>query len=105
MARNFRPPWVTRPRNITLSRWVSVGSFVRARGLLVFQAGEKVKTAVTRSKDENAASTASSTLAVHGEAPREHAHHAVTTPIICSSTYVFEDTTELRRYFDGHIER
>jgi cystathionine gamma-synthase len=70
----------------------------------VFQAGEKVQTAVTP-KNENAAKTASSTLAVHGEAPHKQAHHAVTTPIICSSTYVFEDTTELRQYFDGHIER
>jgi cystathionine gamma-synthase len=70
----------------------------------VFQAGEKVQTAVTP-KNENAAKTASSTLAVHGVAPRKQAHHAVTTPIICSSTYVFEDTTELRQYFDGHIER
>jgi cystathionine gamma-synthase len=42
---------------------------------------------------------------VHGEAPRQQAHHAVTTPIICSSTYVFADTAELRSYFDGDIER
>jgi cystathionine gamma-synthase len=60
---------------------------------------------VSKTKNENAAKTANSTLAVHGEAPRKHAHDAVTTPIVCSSTYVFEDTAELRRYFDGFVER
>jgi cystathionine gamma-synthase len=58
---------------------------------------------VTQTKKDD--ETASSTLAVHGEAPRPYAHHAITTPIVCTSTYVFEDTAELRRHFEGQIER
>lgn len=46
-----------------------------------------------------------STLSVHGGEPRKKAHDAITTPIIASSTYVFESTAELRSYFDGDIDR
>ena len=46
-----------------------------------------------------------STVAVHGGEPRKKAHDAITTPIICASTYVFESTAQLRSYFDGDIDR
>lgn len=47
-----------------------------------------------------------STTAVHGGSiARKQAFDAVTTPLVCSSTYAFEDTAEIRRYFDGDQER
>lgn len=46
-----------------------------------------------------------STLAVHAGQPRKKAHDAIATPIVASATYVFQDTAELREYFDGRIER
>ncbi len=46
-----------------------------------------------------------STLSVHGGERHKKAHDAITTPIVSSSTYVFESTAELRSYFDGDIER
>ena len=46
-----------------------------------------------------------STLAVHGGEERRKAHDAVTTPIVCTATYAFQDTAEIVRYFDGEIER
>jgi cystathionine gamma-synthase len=45
------------------------------------------------------------TLAVRGGEKRKKAHDAISTPIVCSATYVFESTAELRDYFDGRIER
>ena len=45
------------------------------------------------------------TLAVQGPTRRQHAHDAVTPAISCTSTYVFENTAELKRYFDGEFER
>ncbi len=48
---------------------------------------------------------AASTLAVHGGERHKKAHDAITTPIVSSSTYVFESTAELRSYFDGDIDR
>ncbi|MBS2023221.1 MAG: aminotransferase class I/II-fold pyridoxal phosphate-dependent enzyme [Deltaproteobacteria bacterium] len=50
-------------------------------------------------------SLATSTQSVHGNEPRKKAHDAVTTPIVCSSTYVFDDTATLTRYFEGDLER
>ncbi len=47
----------------------------------------------------------SSTVAVHGGEPKKKAYDAVTTPLVCSSTYVFEDTAEICRYFDGDQDR
>jgi cystathionine gamma-synthase len=46
-----------------------------------------------------------STLAVHGGEERRKAHDAVTTPIVCSATYAFQDTAEIVRYFEGQVER
>lgn len=46
-----------------------------------------------------------STIAVHAGEPRKKAHDAITTPIISSATYVFENTAELREYFEGNTER
>jgi len=46
-----------------------------------------------------------STLAVHGGEERRKAHDAVTTPIVCTATYAFQDTAEIVRYFDGELER
>ena len=45
------------------------------------------------------------TLAVRGGETRKKAHDAICTPIVCSATYVFESTAELRDYFEGRIER
>lgn len=45
------------------------------------------------------------TAAVHGGEEGQKAHDAVTTPIVCSSTYVFRDTAELHDFFQGRIER
>src|SRR3954462_586835 len=45
------------------------------------------------------------TVAVHGGEPRKSAHDAVTTPIVCTATYAFEDTAEIFEYFKGRKER
>ena len=45
------------------------------------------------------------TLAVHGGEPGRKAHGAITTPISCTATYVFDDTAEMREHFEGRIER
>jgi cystathionine gamma-synthase len=45
------------------------------------------------------------TIAVHGGEPRSKAHDSVTTPIVLSATYAFEDTAEIERHFNGDIER
>jgi cystathionine gamma-synthase len=45
------------------------------------------------------------TLAVHGGEPRKKAYDSVTTPLILASTYAFEDTAEIERYFRGDIDR
>ncbi|HEX9604985.1 MAG TPA: aminotransferase class I/II-fold pyridoxal phosphate-dependent enzyme [Myxococcales bacterium] len=46
-----------------------------------------------------------STLAVHGGEERRKAYDAVTTPIVCTATYAFQDTAEIVRYFEGDLER
>ena len=45
------------------------------------------------------------TLAVHAGEPNRKAHGAITTPISCTATYVFDDTAEMRDHFEGRIER
>jgi cystathionine gamma-synthase len=45
------------------------------------------------------------TLAVHGAEPRKKAFDAVTTPIVASATYAFENTEEIARYFMGDLDR
>lgn len=50
-------------------------------------------------------STGFGTLAVHGGEPGRKAHGAITTPISCTATYVFDDTAEMREHFEGRIER
>ncbi|MDB4977005.1 MAG: Cystathionine gamma-synthase [Myxococcaceae bacterium] len=45
------------------------------------------------------------TLAVRGGESKEHGYHAVTMPIVCSATYAFSDTAEIRAHFAGQLER
>ena len=45
------------------------------------------------------------TVAVHGGEPRRHAGAAMTAPIVQTATYTFEDTAELRAFFEGRTER
>jgi len=46
------------------------------------------------------------TLAVHGAPQRsQRAHDAMPTPIVCTATYSFESTAELRDHFEGRVER
>lgn len=45
------------------------------------------------------------TLAVHGGEPRRQPHGAITTPISCTATYVFDDTAELRDHMEGRLQR
>jgi cystathionine gamma-synthase len=45
------------------------------------------------------------TLAVHGAEPRKKAFDAVTTPIVASATYAFENSEEIARYFMGDLDR
>jgi cystathionine gamma-synthase len=45
------------------------------------------------------------TLAVHGGQPKPHAYDAVTMPIVCSATYSFASTREIREHFAGRIVR
>jgi cystathionine gamma-synthase len=49
--------------------------------------------------------TGQSTQSVHGGETKRKADGAITTPISCTSTYVFNDTAELCDYFEGRIER
>jgi cystathionine gamma-synthase len=42
---------------------------------------------------------------VHGGEPRKKAYDSVTTPLILASTYAFEHTAEIERYFRGDIDR
>ncbi len=46
-----------------------------------------------------------STLAVHGGEPRPKAGDAITNPIHNTATYTFEDTAELRDFFEGRNDR
>ena len=45
------------------------------------------------------------TAAVRGAENRKKAYDAICTPIVCSATYVFDSTAELRDYFEGRIDR
>ena len=45
------------------------------------------------------------TLAVRGGEPRRHGYAAVTTPIVCTATYVFDDSAEIADHFEGRAER
>ena len=45
------------------------------------------------------------TVAVHGGEPRRHAHAAMTAPIVQTATYTFDDTAELRDFFEGRTDR
>ncbi len=46
-----------------------------------------------------------STLAVHGGEPRVRVSRSITTPVVFSSTYPFENTEELVAFMEGRIER
>lgn len=41
------------------------------------------------------------TLAVRGGEPRKHAYDALTTPIVCTSTFAFDDTRALLDHLEG----
>jgi cystathionine gamma-synthase len=45
------------------------------------------------------------TRAVHAGELHRNPHHAITTPVVSSATYVFDDTAALRDYFEGRTER
>ena len=45
------------------------------------------------------------TLAVHGGEPEKYPHDALTAPIVQTATYTFENTAELREFFEGRKER
>ena len=45
------------------------------------------------------------TLAVRGGEPKKHGYDAVTVPIVCSATYIFSSTAEIRDHFEGRVER
>src|SRR5689334_150890 len=45
------------------------------------------------------------TLCVRGGESRNKAFDSVTTPVVNSSTYTFENTAELVRYFEGQHDR
>ena len=43
------------------------------------------------------------TRAVHAGELHRNPHHAITTPVVSSATYVFDDTAALRDYFEGRV--
>ncbi len=45
------------------------------------------------------------TQAIHSGQRHKQPHHAITTPISCTATYVFEDTAELHDHFQRRISR
>lgn len=45
------------------------------------------------------------TLAVRGGERRQNGHDAVTVPIVCTATYAFNSTREIKDHFEGRIER
>jgi cystathionine gamma-synthase len=47
----------------------------------------------------------SATRAARGGEKRKNALDAVTQPIVCTSTYAFDDTAEIRDHFEGRIQR
>jgi cystathionine gamma-synthase len=59
----------------------------------------------SRSNEKNLTKKNLSTLAVRAGQPRKSALDAVTTPIACTATYAFENSTELREHFEGRITR
>jgi len=65
--------------------------------------GGKVVSAMSSRQEPR--SGVSSTLAVHGGGAAKYAYDAVTTPLVATSTYAFENTAELCRYFEGEHER
>lgn len=55
--------------------------------------------------DESKHYVGRSTRSVHAGEPRTKGYHAITTPIVQTATYTFNNTQELCDYFDGKIER
>src|SRR4051812_3664979 len=45
------------------------------------------------------------TLAVRGGDPPKYGYDAVTMPIVCTATYTFAGTGEIRDHFEGNIAR
>lgn len=55
--------------------------------------------------DHTRASEGESTASVHGGETRSRAHDAITTPIIQTSTYTFEDTAAVINFHEGRTQR
>ncbi|MGZ6989113.1 MAG: PLP-dependent transferase, partial [Thermoanaerobaculia bacterium] len=45
------------------------------------------------------------TRAARGGERRKNALDAVAQPIVCTATYAFDDTAEIRDHFEGRIQR
>jgi cystathionine gamma-synthase len=60
---------------------------------------------MTMSDRRNRVSPKFDTLSVRGGEPRRYAYDAVTVPIVCSATYGFADSREIRAHFDGEVLR
>jgi cystathionine gamma-synthase len=58
----------------------------------------------THDTPDKPASANIDTIAVRGGEPRQHAYDAVTMPIVCTSTYAFENTRALLEHIDGAAE-
>lgn len=59
---------------------------------------------MTSSKEQRQAQFAgASTQAVHGGAPRQKGFHSLTTPIVQSATYSFENTAKLIEFLDAKV--
>ena len=60
---------------------------------------------VSSTRNDTARQPGQSTLAVHGGEPKVQDGRSITTPLILSSTYPFEDTKELVSFMSGDLER
>src|SRR5690606_1797175 len=45
------------------------------------------------------------TIAVRGGERRQNGHDSVTVPIVCTATYAFDSTREIRDHFEGRVSR
>jgi cystathionine beta-lyase/cystathionine gamma-synthase len=57
-----------------------------------------------RATPEGLSSSSIDTIAVRGGEPRKHGYDAVTMPIVCTSTYAFDDTRALVDHNEGRVE-
>lgn len=57
----------------------------------------------TANKHSNGRKSGASTRAVHGGVPRDRGFHSMTTPIVQSATYTFDDTAKLIEFLDKKV--